>query len=78
MLSCQEMTELGSDIIDRRLNWRTRMAVMLHTRRCDRCQLYIEQLRLTSDTLKRLPLDDEPVDSAAILAASRQPGGPGQ
>ncbi|MBS7664419.1 anti-sigma factor [Pseudomonas lalucatii] len=75
MLSCMEMSELGSDIIDRRLNWRTRLAVLMHTRRCDRCALYIEQLRLTSDTLKRLPLDDERVDSASILAASGLPRG---
>jgi predicted TIM-barrel enzyme len=72
MLSCQEMSELGSDIIDRRLGWRTRLAVLMHTRKCDRCQLYIDQLRLTSETLRRLPLDDERVDSAAILAASRK------
>jgi hypothetical protein len=77
MLSCQEMSELGSDIIDRRLGWRTRLAVLMHTRKCDRCQLYIDQLRLTSETLQRLPLDDEQVDSAAILAASHRPTGPG-
>ncbi|AJE21518.1 hypothetical protein [Azotobacter chroococcum] len=66
MLTCKEMSELGSDIIDRHLGLRTRMAVFMHLRMCWRCRRYIKQLRLTSQVLQQLPLDWEPVDATAI------------
>ncbi len=74
MLSCREMSELGSEIIDRRLSWRTRLSVLLHTRKCLYCGRYLRQLKLTTEALQRLPLDGEPVDTAAILALAQQRG----
>jgi hypothetical protein len=67
MLTCREMSELGSAIIERDLNLRTRWAVFMHLRMCSRCTLYIKQLRLTSDVLQQVPFTDEAVDSQAIL-----------
>jgi hypothetical protein len=61
------MSELGSDIIDSHLGLRTRMAVFMHLRMCSRCNRYIKQLKLTSQVLQQLPLQDEAVDSQAIL-----------
>lgn len=67
MLTCREMSELGSDIIESHLGLRTRLAVLMHLRMCSRCKLYIKQLKLTSEVLQRLPLEDDAVDSQAIL-----------
>lgn len=67
MLTCREMSELGSEIIESHLSFRTRLAVLMHLRMCSRCKLYIKQLKLTSDVLQQLPLQDETVDSQAIL-----------
>ncbi|WP_137823602.1 anti-sigma factor [Pseudomonas sp. D(2018)] len=77
MLNCREMAELGSAIVDHQVDLRTRLAVYLHLRLCARCRLYIRQLRLTSDTLKQLPLKLEPVDTRSILDAIRKPDQPG-
>lgn len=75
MLTCEQMAELGSDFIDRRLSRRMRLAVLLHVRKCPHCSRYIKQLQLTSQALQALPFDDEPVDSRAILARVHQPQG---
>ena len=67
MLTCREMSELGSDIIEGDLRLSTRWAVFMHLKMCSRCTLYIKQLKLTSEVLQQLPLNAETVDSAAIL-----------
>jgi predicted anti-sigma-YlaC factor YlaD len=72
MLTCKEMSELGSKIIDDELTARPRMAVLMHLSMCSRCRRYIKQLRLTSQVLQQLPPDSEPVDSAAILEKVRK------
>lgn len=71
MLKCREVTELGSEIIDRRLGFGVRLAVLAHLALCPRCRLYLRQLRLTRDTLRQLPPEDEP-DAAATLEAIRR------
>ena len=67
MLTCREMSELGSDIIEGDLRLSTRWAVFMHLKMCSRCTLYIKQLKLTSEVLQQLPLNTTAVDSAAIL-----------
>jgi hypothetical protein len=74
MLTCREMSELGSDIIDSHLGFRTRLSVLMHLRMCSRCKRYITQLELTSQVLQQLPLQDEAVDSQAILSKLRTAG----
>ncbi|KFX71687.1 hypothetical protein TMS3_0107120 [Pseudomonas taeanensis MS-3] len=73
MLTCREMSELGSEIIDGHLRFSTRLAVLMHQRMCPRCKLYIKQLKLTAEVLQQLPLGDESVDSQAILDRLRTP-----
>lgn len=73
MLTCREMSELASDIIDGRLSFRTRLSVLLHTRKCSNCKRYIKQLKLTSEALKRLPLDSDEVDAATIIGQIPRP-----
>ncbi|GAB3378312.1 anti-sigma factor family protein [Azotobacter armeniacus] len=70
MLKCREVAELGSEIIDKRLSFATRLAVLAHISICPHCRLYLKQLRLTAETLKQLPLESEP-DAPAILEAIR-------
>lgn len=67
MLNCREMSELGSEIIEGHLRWRTRWAVMMHLRMCSRCKMYIKQLKLTSEVLQSMPFKDDSVDPNAIL-----------
>jgi len=69
MLTCWEMSELGSDIIDQKLSFNSRMAVMMHISMCKNCHRYIKQLTLTSDVLKMLPLPVQPQEVARVLAA---------
>ena len=69
MLSCWEMSEMGSDIIDHKLSFNSRMAVMMHIGMCRHCRRYIKQLSLTSEVLKSLPLPAQPQDIARVLAA---------
>jgi hypothetical protein len=74
MLSCLEMSEMGSDIIDQNLNFNSRMAVMMHISMCRHCRRYIKQLSLTSDVLKHLPLPAQPQEVAAVLKALQEKG----
>ncbi|MCY1271440.1 hypothetical protein D9M69_367250 [compost metagenome] len=73
MLTCREMSELGSEIIEGHLKWRTRWAVMMHLRMCPRCKMYIKQLKLTSEVLQRLPFRDDAIDPQAILKKLQAP-----
>lgn len=54
MLTCREMALLGSDVIDKRLSFKKRIAVFVHLRQCSNCRLYIRQLALTSAVLQKL------------------------
>jgi predicted anti-sigma-YlaC factor YlaD len=67
------MSELGSDIIDHRLTFKTRLGVLMHLSMCVRCRNYIKQLELTSNTLKKISIDDEYVDTDSILKSVRKP-----
>jgi hypothetical protein len=73
MLTCRELSELGSAIIERDLRLSTRWAVFMHLRMCSRCTLYIKQLKLTSEVLQQLPFTDDAVDSQAILKKLQAP-----
>lgn len=71
MLKCRQVTELGSEIVERRLGFGTRLAVLAHLGLCPHCRRYLKQLRLTAETLRRLPLQGEPA-APAILEAIRR------
>ncbi len=73
MLTCREMSELGSDIIDGQLGLRTRLAVFMHMHKCSRCSLYIEQLKVTSEVLQQTSLNGQSVDPQAILDKLNKP-----
>lgn len=77
MLSCWEMSELGSDIIDRNLSVGRRIAVMMHVGMCRHCRRYIRQLRVTSQVLGSLAMPASPADIARVMAVLPKQAGPG-
>jgi hypothetical protein len=67
MLTCREMSELSSVIMESHLSLSNRWAVFMHLRMCSHCTLYLKQLKLTAQVLQKLPMDKQPVDGAAII-----------
>jgi predicted anti-sigma-YlaC factor YlaD len=65
MLTCREMVQLGSDIIDKQLGLGQRIAVYVHLRQCKNCRTYIRQMALTSAVLQALAM---PTNSAEVEA----------
>jgi predicted anti-sigma-YlaC factor YlaD len=63
MLTCREMAQLGSDIIDKQLSLGKHVAVYVHLRQCKNCRTYIKQLALTSAVLQALAM---PTNSAEV------------
>jgi len=58
MLSCQEMTELVTDYLEKRMSLLDRIRFQLHIGMCRYCRSYLDQMRLTIQTLGRLPSRD--------------------
>lgn len=54
MLDCKQTSLLVSQSLDRKLNWRERMAVRLHLLICVYCRRFMQQLLVMRATLKRL------------------------
>lgn len=55
MLSCRQVVGLASDLIDRRLRARDRLALVVHAAMCRGCRAYLAQMRLTVAVLCCLP-----------------------
>jgi hypothetical protein len=73
MLSCRQMSERASDLLEGHASWRTRMSASLHTLMCQHCRRHLRQLRLTIATLHRLRTPRPPVDATRVLAALDKP-----
>ena len=54
MLSCKDISKLASDHIDNNLSPLMKMKVKMHLFMCHKCRDFVNQLRLTVDTLKNL------------------------
>ncbi|MFZ5959165.1 anti-sigma factor family protein [Pseudomonas knackmussii] len=67
MLSCRELSELGSAIIEGELEQDTAQAVSCHLQDCPRCAAYIRQLQVTSQLLQGLDLTEPSVDTQAVV-----------
>jgi anti-sigma factor RsiW len=73
-LRCQEFVELVTDYLDGALPRRERKRVEAHLAGCDGCTAYLQQFRLTIDTLGRVA-PAEPTDPRtrdALLAIYRE------
>lgn len=51
MMKCRDVTAAASDFLERRLNIRNRMEVLLHLMMCKGCRAYIRQIRLAIEGL---------------------------
>ena len=72
MLSCREVTERASDVIDGTLPLFARLELRLHLMICEGCRTYIEQMRGLKTMLRRRPpVLSTAAAEAAVLAALR-------
>jgi hypothetical protein len=55
MLSCQQIVDLTSDFLEKRLRLRDRWGFLMHIAMCRGCRAYVDQLRLTLHSLRNLP-----------------------
>ena len=69
MLSCREVSERASDLIDGRASWRIRAEARLHLLMCHHCRRYIDQLRLTVQALRGARRSQPPVEAEKVLDA---------
>lgn len=67
MLTCRELAQLGSDVIDKQLSLGKRIAVYVHLRQCKNCRTYIKQLALTSAVLQALAVPTNSAEVAVTL-----------
>ncbi len=64
MLSCQEMTRLVTDYLERRLAFLDRIRFQFHLGMCGHCRRYLRQMQIALETLGRMP--PEPVPEATM------------
>ena len=69
MLSCREVSERASDLLDGRASWRVRAEARLHLLMCQHCRRYVEQLKLTVHALRTTRRAESPVDAERVLDA---------
>lgn len=68
MLSCRDVSERASDLLDGRAPWRVRAAARFHLLMCRYCSRYLQQLRLTKAVLGRVRAPEPSVDPEKILS----------
>jgi hypothetical protein len=61
-MTCQEITELVTDYLERRLSLRDRLRFRWHLGLCRFCRAFLRQMRTTIRIVGRLP--DEPLPAA--------------
>lgn len=72
-LDCDELVELVTDFLERALDAETERRVDDHLAQCDGCTAYVEQVRATIGSARRV--EPEPVDPATrdrLLEAFRE------
>jgi predicted anti-sigma-YlaC factor YlaD len=62
MLTCQQVTEVCTDYLEKRMSFGQRLSFQLHLGMCGNCRVYMRQMRATIETLGRL--DDQPMPAA--------------
>jgi len=72
-LTCRELVELVTDYLEGALSLPERRRFERHLRGCASCCRYLQQLRLTVQTVGRLSEDDVPAPALdSLLAAFRR------
>jgi predicted anti-sigma-YlaC factor YlaD len=67
MLSCREMSEQASELLEGRAPGVRRAAAWLHLAMCRHCRRYFRQMRLTIETLRRAGPTRPPFDPERVL-----------
>jgi predicted anti-sigma-YlaC factor YlaD len=78
--TCRDISELTTDLLERKLDLRSWLGVKFHLGRCQACRNYVDQMRKTVRLLRGRSLA-EPAPGAAETAAdlaraASQPGKP--
>ena len=69
-MSCQELVELVTDYFEGKLSWRQRRRFEKHIAACRWCSRYIDQMRVTIETVGRIEEDSiSPEMRDELLAA---------
>ena len=66
MMTCQDVAQLASESLDRRLTVFERLTLRLHLFRCDMCTRYVRQLKFLQRACA--DADEETLTEAAELA----------
>jgi predicted anti-sigma-YlaC factor YlaD len=69
-LDCNQIVELVTAYLDGGLKRRERNAFERHLAKCDGCTNYIEQIRLTIETVGRVTAEDLPPELRENLVAA--------
>ncbi len=67
MLSCREMSEQASELLEEHVPRLQRAAAWLHLAMCRHCRRYFRQMRLTIDTLRRVGPSHPPIDPGQLI-----------
>ncbi len=72
MLSCQKMSELSSQYLDKNLPFRQRMQIKMHLLMCKHCRRFMDQLATTIKVLQRFKHVDDDVANVEISSIEAQ------
>ena len=73
MITCQELTELVTDYVEKNMSLVDRMRFQMHVGMCKSCRAYLKQMRATVDVLGSMPLDTNiPTDVKSELLSRFQ------
>ncbi|BDY31460.1 hypothetical protein hbim_05416 [Mycolicibacterium mageritense] len=71
-MNCNELVELVTAYLEGTLDLETRARFDTHLLECDGCENYVQQLRVTVETLGRIPDDNlDPAFRDRLLTAFR-------
>lgn len=77
LLSCRDVTEQATNMMERRLPLREWLAMQVHLRMCQACRNYMDQLKKTVGLLRdpRLKAELGGDEAARVAAAARRAKG---
>lgn len=72
MLTCKKASQLLSQSLDRRLNWRERCSLKLHLMLCDVCTRFAKQLKLLRNVIKQMITATESDEQIQLSQLARE------
>jgi hypothetical protein len=75
-VSCRHVVELATEYFEASLPSEESERFAAHVARCEGCQAYLRQLRITVDIVHTVA-EREPIDASALLSAFREWSGAG-